>query len=48
MFCEIRYELNGIEIYRNKNVGITSLMKTIVSFSLSQENSLENARWIGS
>jgi len=27
MFDEIRYELNGVEIDRNRNVGITSIIK---------------------
>ncbi|XP_039306389.1 uncharacterized protein LOC120358032 [Solenopsis invicta] len=33
MFDEIRYELNGVEIDRSRNVGITSMMKTYVSMS---------------
>lgn len=32
LFDEIRYELNGIEVDRNKNVGITTLMKGYPSF----------------
>ena len=47
LFREIRYEMNGVEIDRNKNVGITSLMKSLVSFSPSQVHLLENANWIG-
>ncbi|XP_024938956.1 uncharacterized protein LOC112494077 [Cephus cinctus] len=31
LFDEIRYEMNGIEIDRNKNVGLTSLMKGYLS-----------------
>ena len=31
MFDEIRYELNGVEIDRNRNVGITSTLKNYVS-----------------
>jgi len=32
MFDEIRYELNGMEINRSKNVRITSLMKGYATF----------------
>jgi len=33
MFDEIRYELNGTEINRNRNVGMTNLMKGYASYS---------------
>ena len=33
MFNEIRYELNGTEIDHNRNVGMTSLMKSYASYS---------------
>lgn len=33
LFDEIRYELNGVEVDRNKNVGMTTLMKAYTSFS---------------
>jgi len=33
MFDEIRYELNGVEIDRNRNVGITSTIKNYVSLT---------------
>ncbi|XP_014295491.1 uncharacterized protein LOC106693249 [Microplitis demolitor] len=46
MFEEIRYELNGVGIDRNKNVGITSLMKGYTSLSPAQQNTLENSGWI--
>ncbi|XP_014297836.2 uncharacterized protein LOC128667341 [Microplitis demolitor] len=46
MFEEIRYELKGVEIDRNKNVGITSLMKGYTSLSPAQENILQNSGWI--
>ena len=29
LFDEIRYELNGVEISRNRNVGITNTLKTM-------------------
>ncbi|XP_014299154.1 uncharacterized protein LOC106693976 [Microplitis demolitor] len=46
MFEEICYELNGVEIDRNKNVGITSLMKGYTSLYPAQQNTLENSGWI--
>ncbi|XP_074102024.1 uncharacterized protein LOC141529417 [Cotesia typhae] len=46
MFEEIRYELNGVEIDRCKNDGITSVMKGYASLSPGQQNILENAGWI--
>ena len=33
MFDEIGYELNGVEIDRNRNVGITSAIKNYVSLT---------------
>ncbi|XP_068989243.1 uncharacterized protein [Neodiprion pinetum] len=42
LFEEVRYELNGVEIDRNKNVGITSTMKGYVSLTPGQQYSLEN------
>ena len=46
MFEEMRYELNAIEIDRNKNVGLTSLMKGWLSFNPNQCLLAENAGWI--
>ncbi|XP_018405192.1 PREDICTED: uncharacterized protein LOC108781652 [Cyphomyrmex costatus] len=43
MFEEIRYELNGTEIDRNRNVGITSLLKGYASFSGDFAHYMENA-----
>ncbi|XP_066600074.1 uncharacterized protein [Prorops nasuta] len=40
LFDEIRYELNGIEIDRCKNVGITTIIKNLIS--LSTEENREN------
>jgi len=37
IFDEIRYELNGVEIDRSKNVGITSTFKNYVSLSYDKE-----------
>ncbi|XP_046749818.1 uncharacterized protein LOC124413336 [Diprion similis] len=42
MFEEIRYELNGVEIDRNKSVGITSIMKGYLSLTPGQQHGLEN------
>ena len=44
LFDEIRYELNGVEIDRCKNVGITSLMKGLPSLAKHNTESL----WISS
>ena len=43
MFDEIRYELNGVEVDRCRNVGMTSNMKTYASLSLEHYRSLERA-----
>lgn len=45
MFDEIRYELNGVEIDRNRNVGITSTMKNYVSLSFDRGWTMQNAGW---
>ena len=46
LFEEIRYELNAIEIYKCKNVGLTTLMKGWVSHNPTQSFIIENAGWI--
>ncbi|XP_015124357.1 uncharacterized protein LOC107046283 [Diachasma alloeum] len=46
LFEEIRYELNGMEIDRAKNVGLTSVMKNYVSQRPNQWFLMENAGWI--
>lgn len=46
LFDEVRYELNGIEIDRNKNVGLTSLMKGYVSRNPGQSSLMENTGWL--
>ncbi|EFN82524.1 hypothetical protein EAI_00544, partial [Harpegnathos saltator] len=43
MFDEIRYD--GVEIDRNKNVGITSTLKNHVSVSSDQNIIMKNAAW---
>lgn len=45
MFDEIRYELDGVEIDRNRNVGITSLLKNYVTMSSDRSVIMRNAGW---
>ena len=47
MFDEIRYELNGMEIDRSRNVGMTNLMKGYTTFSSEITYSLHNAEFLG-
>jgi len=43
MFDEIRYELNGVEIDRNRNVGITNTIKNYVSLTYDKALIMRNA-----
>lgn len=45
LWDEIRYELAGTVIDRNRNPGITSTMKTYVSYSHNEMLHLNNAGW---
>src|SRR5580765_7212299 len=45
MFDELRYELDGVEIDRNRNVGITSTLKNYVSLTPERGKILKNAAW---
>ena len=45
MFDEIRYELNGVEIDRCRNPGITTTLKNFVSLSAERSKVLANAGW---
>ncbi|XP_036144954.1 uncharacterized protein LOC118646362 [Monomorium pharaonis] len=45
MFDEIRYELNGVEIDRNRNVGITSALKNYITMSSDRIMIANNAGW---
>lgn len=45
LFDEIRYELNGVEIDKCKNPGITSTMKGYVSFTESESSKLIHSGW---
>ena len=46
LFEEARYELNGTEIDKTKNLGLTSVMKNYVSMSPGQSRMMENAGWL--
>ncbi|XP_070524584.1 uncharacterized protein [Cardiocondyla obscurior] len=46
MFDEIRYELDGVEIDRNRNVGITSTLKNYATVSSNRSEILRNAGWL--
>ncbi|KAL6253814.1 hypothetical protein P5V15_015639 [Pogonomyrmex californicus] len=43
LFDEIRYELDGVEIDRNRNVGVTSTLKHYVTTSSDKNVILRNA-----
>jgi len=45
IFDEIRYELNNVEIDRNRNVGITSTLKNYVTVSSDRSVILRNVGW---
>ncbi|XP_071571821.1 uncharacterized protein [Temnothorax nylanderi] len=45
MFDEIRYELDGVEIDRCRNVGITSTLKNYITVSSDRSVILRNAGW---
>jgi hypothetical protein len=45
MFDEIRYELDGVEIDHNRNVGITSTLKNYVTMSSDRTVIMRNAGW---
>ncbi|KAL6431946.1 hypothetical protein ACFW04_007403 [Cataglyphis niger] len=45
MFDEIRYELDGVEIDRNRNVGITSTLKNYVTISSNKTVIMRNVGW---
>ncbi|XP_025270790.1 uncharacterized protein LOC112639839 [Camponotus floridanus] len=42
---EIRYELEGVEIDRNRNIGITSTIKNYASLTSERGKILKNAGW---
>jgi len=45
MFDEIRYELDGVEIDHNRNVGIISTFKNYVTMSSEKSVIARNAGW---
>lgn len=45
LFEEIRYELNGVEIDHNRNVGHTSTLKNFVLLNENDSKMLYNAAW---
>lgn len=45
LFDEIRYELNGVEIDRNRNAGFTSTIKNYISLHADESKMLLNAGW---
>ena len=45
MFDEIRYELNDVEIDRNRNVGITSIIKNYLSMTYDKALIALNTGW---
>ncbi|XP_070165293.1 uncharacterized protein [Polyergus mexicanus] len=45
MFDEIRYELDGVEIDRSRNVGITSTVKNCLTISSNRTVIMRNAGW---
>lgn len=45
LFREIRYEMNGIVVDSNRNVGLTSTIKSYLSYNESESIKLQNAGW---
>ena len=45
IFNEVRYELNGVEIDRNRNVDITSTLKNYLTVLSDRSVILRNAGW---
>lgn len=44
-FDEIRYELNGLEIDRTRNLGISTTIKNFVSLNVNESKALVSAGW---
>lgn len=47
LFEDVRLEINGVEIDRTKDVGITSTIKSLLSVRKEEETSLKSACWLG-
>ena len=48
LFDEIRYELNGVEIDRVRNLGLTSTMKGYLTHSINDQHLFGNYGWVSS
>lgn len=46
LFEEVRYELNGVEIDRTRNMGIATILKNYVSLSDNESKMSFNASWM--
>ena len=46
LFDEIRYEINSVEIDVTRNVGLTSLVKGLLTFSEASRTRLQNSGWL--
>lgn len=46
LFEEIRYELNGVEVAKCRDLGITTSMKSYISYTANELNSLELSGWL--
>ncbi|XP_067212221.1 uncharacterized protein [Linepithema humile] len=45
MFDKMRYEFDGVEIDRNRNVGITTTIKNYISLTTEKSKMLKHASW---
>ena len=45
LFEEIRYEINGFEVDRTRNLGVTTTIKNYISLNESEGRLLKNAGW---
>lgn len=45
LFQDIRHELNGVEIDRNRNVGITTTMKSYISMNEGESKTAASWGW---
>ncbi|KAJ8914297.1 hypothetical protein NQ315_011282 [Exocentrus adspersus] len=45
LFRELRYELNGVLVDSVRNVGLTSTLKSYLSYNADESIALENAGW---
>ena len=45
MFDEVRIDLNGVTSDRTRNIGITTLIKHLISLNFMESQKLENGGW---